>query len=112
MQNVVTPTQTTSVISAARQSWRLFLPLWVLPVALFWSVFLPGFRSHFYVYFFLLLAPVFYSAWFISHKALRNGSVTLVQYVLLGIVAPIAIWVCVVGGFWAFALWGSSSHAS
>ena len=110
MENLIAPAGT--LREAARRSWRHFLPIWAVPVLYFWVPLLPGFGRHLYAYLVLLVAPMFFLAWFISHRPLRVGTITLAQYVVLGIVVPFAIWVCVVGGFFAIAFLAPYLRAS
>jgi hypothetical protein len=97
-----------SLLTVAMRHWRAFLPMWLLPLGLFASIFLPLFRAPPGLFFWLVLAPAMVVCGYVAKGPLRQGGATLGQTAFWAMLVPLLIWVTVVGAFWGLAFWSSA----
>ena len=103
---MVAPVSTETLRSAARRNWRYFLPVWILPVALFSLIFVPAWSSHTDLVFWLLMCPALIVSMYVAGIPIRKGLATVSHTAVWAIVFPLLIWVLVIVVFFGlyFAL--------
>jgi hypothetical protein len=97
------PTRVDNTWWVAKRYWRNFLPMWVFPVAFFFSVFVPGFATAPREFFFFVVAPIFFACYWTSSAPVRRRQVSVYYGIIWTILVPVGIWFVVVGGFWGLA---------
>jgi hypothetical protein len=92
-----------SLIKVGRNNWRAFLPMWLLPFAFFLTVFLPGWATHPYAYFFFWLMPLLGVCGYPALKPWRERRLTFTQMFFWFAVVPFVIWTLIILGIFALA---------
>lgn len=95
----MTPAQPDNIQAAVLRHWRRFVPVWLFPVFVFFTPFLPGFREH-AVWYVMLAVGCFvaYSLWAVM--TVRRGGITKLQEIVLLAIIPFGIWCSTVLIFW------------
>ena len=95
-----------SLRSTAKNYWRSFLPMWVLPVFVFLLVLLPAWSTHAELIFFLLVVPAFAVSMYLATRPIRRGQVGFGHTAFWAVLVPFLVWAAVIFGIFglAFAL--------
>jgi len=94
---------TDSLIAVGRRHWRMFLPIWLLPVAVFLTILLSSWSAHLSAFFWLEFV-VLGVCMYIAGSPRRRGLATWSQTMLWAVVVPLLIWGIIVGGIFGLAL--------
>ena len=95
------PAPRSSLLSAATQHWRAFVPAWLFPGFLFLIQFLPWFDSHPFLVLILVIVPAMTYCLRTATVPVRAGTMSRAQFVLWVFLVPMVVWIGIVGGFWA-----------
>lgn len=95
------PSLRSDLLSSARQHWRALVPVWLFPIFLFLTQFLPWFDSHPFLILVLVVVPAMTYCFRIAAAPLKEGKMSRAQYALWAFVVPILVWCVIVAGIWA-----------
>jgi hypothetical protein len=86
------------IAAAIRAHWKQFAWIWVFPVILFCSIFVPAFARYPRLFFFAFDLPILFVCGYFASKPIRNRDVSFAHGVLLLVVMPFLIWVALIFG--------------
>jgi hypothetical protein len=85
-----------TLLGAAREHWRSFLPAWLFPIVFFYGGKVADRVDHPGLFFFVVAIPLFFWSYGRASSVWTRREISYRHAVLLGLVAPFVVWVVVV----------------
>lgn len=102
---------THTLLGIGKRHWRTFLPIWLFPIALLFTLALPGFESRSREYFFFLVFPAMIICGYVALKPWRSRGITFAQMFFWFAVVPFLIWGFMILGSFGLASLAGSLHS-
>lgn len=83
-------------LEAMRKHWRSFLPAWLFPIVFFYGGKIADRVGYPSLFFFVVAIPLFFWSYGRASGTWTRREISYRHAVLMGLVAPFAIWVVVV----------------
>lgn len=85
-----------SLRSTAKLYWRYFAPMWLLPVLVFATIFLPAWSTHPELVFSLLMVPAFAASMYLATTPIRKKMVGFSHTAFWAVFVPFVVWALII----------------